>query len=278
MGNRADLTRFDGTQGAFRASIKGRWLPCGGCSQSRFFPLLLIALPSAFAQRGGRAGGGHSGSIGHSFGGFSSSGFAHRSSGFARATLPPLHDSLRQRRHGGFSSGYRFPSGGITAARRPDGRSGFRYRSPYRGFSYAGYPYYANSWELLPWDIGYPGFTGDDDSAADVQQPATSVAPPDDGYRPGYEEEPAYQMGPVTVANSVASEPELILVFNDGHREAIRNYVLTHDALIVMDQAASGRQLQIPLASPICRQPSRPRSKQVWIFRRRRRFTGLFAI
>ncbi|MFY9748417.1 MAG: hypothetical protein WA891_15210 [Acidobacteriaceae bacterium] len=214
-----------------------------------FLSVLLIALPSAFAQRGGRAGGGHSGSIGHSFGGFSGSGFAHRSSGFAArsfATAPRFTSTAPAR---GFSSGYRFPSGGITAARRPDGRSGFRYRSPYRGFSYAGYPYYANSWELLPWDIGYPGFTGDDDSAADVQQPATSVAPPDVGYRPGYEEEPAYQMGPVTVANSVASEPELILVFNDGHREAIRNYVLTHDALIVMDQAASGRQLQIPLAS-----------------------------
>ena len=52
-----------------------------------------------------------------------------------------------------------------------------------------------------------------------------------------------------TVANSVASEPELTLIFNDGHREAIHNYVLTHDALIVMDQAASGRQQQIPLAS-----------------------------
>jgi hypothetical protein len=35
----------------------------------------------------------------------------------------------------------------------------YSYRSPYRGV-YA-YPYYySSSWGLLPWDLGYPGFTG----------------------------------------------------------------------------------------------------------------------
>jgi hypothetical protein len=215
-----------------------------------FLSVLLIALPSAFAQRGGRSSGGHaSGSIGHSFGGFSGSGFAGRSSGFASrsyATAPRFTATAPVR---SFASAYRSPYDGITAARRPDGRSGFHYRSPYRGYGvYGGYPY-ANSWELLPWDLGYPDFTGYNDSGADAaQQPAASVAPPDDGYRPDYER-PSYQMPPATAANSVASEPELTLIFNDGHREAIRNYVLTPDTLIVMDQAASGRQQQIPLVS-----------------------------
>jgi hypothetical protein len=215
-----------------------------------FLSVLLVALPSAFAQRGGHSSGGHaSGSIGHSFGGFSGSGFAGRSAGSASrsfATAPRFTSTAPLR---SFAPANRMPYGGTTAARRPDRRSGSRYRSPYRGYGYGGYPYYANSWELLPWDLGYPDFTGDSDSGADrPQQPAASVAPPDDGYRPDYEE-PSYQMPPAPVANSVASEPELTLIFNDGHREAIHNYVLTRDALIVMDQAASGRQQQIPLAS-----------------------------
>jgi hypothetical protein len=211
-----------------------------------FLSVLLIALPSAFAQRGGHASGGHaSGSIGHSV--FSGSGFAGRSSGSASrsfATAPRFTSTAPVR---SFAPANRLPYGGITAARRPDGRSGSRYRSPYRG--YGGYPYYANSWALLPWDLGYPDFAGYSDSGADAaQQPAASVAPPGDGYRPDYDE-PAYQYSSGTAGNSVASEPELTLIFNDGHREAIRNYVLTRDALIVMDQAASGRQQQIPLAS-----------------------------
>jgi hypothetical protein len=41
----------------------------------------------------------------------------------------------------------------------------------------------------------------------------------------------------------------LTLVFNDGHRESIRNYVLTSSSVIVLDQAASGHQQRIPLAT-----------------------------
>jgi hypothetical protein len=218
-----------------------------------FLSILLIAVPTAFAQHGGHSAGGHSGSVGHGFGGFSGSGFAGRSSGFAArsyATAPRFTSAAPVRN---IATANRLPYGGITAARRPAGRSGFRYRSPYRG--YGGYPYYASSWELLPWGLGYPDFTGDSDSAADApqQQPAASVASPDDGYRPDYEQpayqEPAYQMPPTSVADLAPVEPELTLIFNDGHREAIHNYVLTPDALIVMDQAASGRQQQIPLGS-----------------------------
>jgi hypothetical protein len=41
----------------------------------------------------------------------------------------------------------------------------------------------------------------------------------------------------------------LTLIFSDGHQQAIRNYVLTSDTLIVLDQAASGYQQRIPLAA-----------------------------
>ncbi len=229
----------------------------------RTFPVallsaLLVAFPSAFAQRGGHSGssgGGHSaGSFGHSFGGggFSSGSFS-RSSGFATrgySFSAPRFTSTAPLRN--FGSGYRVPYGGISADRR-DGRNGYHYRSPYRGFGiYGGYPYYANSWELLPWDLGYPDFTGYgyDDSGRDTeQQPAASVAPPDDGYRPGYQEPADKDYAPASVANSVAPEPELTLIFNDGHREAIHNYALTSKMVIVMDQAPSGREQRIPLAS-----------------------------
>jgi hypothetical protein len=229
----------------------------------RMFPVamlsaLLLIFPSAFSQRGGHAGGfggSHAGgSVGHSFGGFSGGSFG-RSSGFSArgfSTAPRMSFGTPGR---GFMPAYRTPYLGSTAARRPDGRSGFRYRSPYRGYGvYSGYPYYANSWELLPWDLGYPDFTGygDNDSESDgAQQPAESVAPPDDGYRPDYGE-PAYQgyqESSTSIPDSVAAEPQLTLIFNDGHQEAIRNYVLTSDTVVVLDQAASGRQQRIPLTS-----------------------------
>ena len=244
--------RFGESQ-AHRQRLKSRIAPMRQMFPVALISALLVVLPSAYAQRGGHSGGfsgGHAGgSIGHSIGGgFSGSGFAGRSSGFASrsyGTAPRFTSSAPAH---SFAPGYRSPYGGITAGRRPDRRGDFRYRPPYRG--YGGYPY-ANSWELLPWDLGYPDFAGYgyDNSGSDAaQQPTASVAPPDDGYRADYGD-PAYQDSPSTVANSVASEPELTLIYKDGHREAIHNYVLTGDTVIVMDQAASGHQQRIPLAT-----------------------------
>jgi len=232
--------------------------------------LLAFTLP-ALAQRGGRSGGlggGHfGGSAGHFGGGFAGSSFGH-SMGFAPRSFASAPRFVSPAPTRAFGSGYRLPSTGVSSAWRHEGdhdRHGdFRYRSPYRGYGYGGYPYvYANSWELLPWDLGYPGFSDDDeyDSGPDVeqQQPAASVAPPDDGYRPDYQGPVQGPAGPYDyappppaesyVANSSASEPALMLIFNDGHQEAIHNYVLTGNAVIVLDQAASGRQQRIPLAS-----------------------------
>jgi hypothetical protein len=236
-----------------------------------FLSAFLAVVPPAFAQRGG-VGGGHAGggfggghmgggSFGHGFSGGVSSGSFGRSSGFASrsyASAPRFTSTAPAR---AFTTGNRLPYG-VSADRR-DGRGG--YRSPYRGYGYGyGYPY-ANSWELLPWDIGYPDFTGygDYDDSGSPQPSSASVAPPDDGYRQDYAGDsqnygpqgygpaygPGYQDPQPTADDTVANEPELTLIFNDGHTQAIRNYVLTASTVIVLDEAASGHQQRIPLAS-----------------------------
>ena len=157
-------------------------------------------------------------------------------------------------------SGYRIPYMGGDHRGDPRGR----YRRPYRGFAYV-YPYtYANSWELLPGDLGYPDFTGyDDDSETagsnnaqpqpnpaqpyDEEQPQPS--PENEGYRPEYAPAP-YQPPAQQQAASTPQkdEPQLTLIFKDGHTLTIRNYMLTPSEIIVMDDAASGREPRIPLA------------------------------
>ena len=47
---------------------------------------------------------------------------------------------------------------------------------------------------------------------------------------------------------SAACEPELRLIFKDGHTEAIRNYVPTPHDVIAMDAAASGQVPRIALS------------------------------
>jgi hypothetical protein len=250
-----------------------------------FLSALLVAVAPAFAQRGaghpsggfsgGHVGGFGGGSMGHGFSGgsFSGSSFGHPT-GFAPhsfATPPqftstaPTHSIITPGSRMLYGSPYGGPAtewrnGGRgdrdRDGRDRDGRGG--YRSPYRGFG--GYPYvYSNSWELLPWDLSYSDSTGYNgyDAGVEAQQPAASVGPMDDGYRPDYQpgyEQPGYKdygsgNPPAAFANSTAIEPQLTLIFNDGHQQGIHNYVLTSDAVIVLDQAASGRQQRIPLAS-----------------------------
>ena len=178
-------------------------------------------------------------------------GSAFRSNSAPRFSAAPRYGSA-------FRPAYNADRGGWNRGGRG------RYRAPYRGNSGYGayaYPYsYVNSWELLPWDLGYPDFTGygDDGSATDQQpeqaEPQPQYAPqpeytatPDAGY--GQEYAPAYQAAAAPAESSapVTSQPELTLIFQDGHTETIRNYALTPSAVIVMDEAASGREPQIPL-------------------------------
>jgi hypothetical protein len=272
----------------------------------RMFPVallsaLLVLATSAFAQRGSFSGGHSGGSAGHfggSVGHFSGGSVGHFSApafgnpgripGFPthsfgaapRMTFPAPEHAFRSPVTAPFFNDR--DRGGYGGWRGRSGEDhGDRHRRPYRGYGYAGYAYpyaYANSWELLPWDLGYSDFSGYDNSDFDSQpeqQPANpeAAAPADNGYsyRPGYEqpgyEQPednqgypppppppdsyglgSYDPASATSRNSIAPEPNLMLIFKDGHQESIQNFVLTPTTVIVMDQPATGRQKRIPLA------------------------------
>jgi hypothetical protein len=229
---------------------------------------LLIAPPGAFGQHlaGGRSGGfsgvhvgGFSGggfqrnfSAPRSFGGFS--GPAPRAFSFAPRMnwTAPRYGFAPQRQA---FAGYR-PTYG-TENRGADHR--VRYRRPYPGYVYGGYPYvYANSWELLPWDIGYPDFTGYEDDNEPPEQNNSAQPSGEDGQQPPQEDE-GYRSEYVSVpyqspANHAATsapasvEPQLTLIFKDGHTQEIRNYVVTPQEVIIMDDAASGRIPRISLS------------------------------
>ena len=120
-----------------------------------------------------------------------------------------------------------------------------------------GYPIYASSWQLLPYDLGSDsnGDTTDENQAEqDNGQPAVGVPPPASGYRPEYpgDEAETYpsqpEYAPASVpAAPIAPEPQLTLIFKDGHTQPVHNYVLTASDLVDLDQAATGREKRIPL-------------------------------
>lgn len=143
-----------------------------------------------------------------------------------------------------------------------------RHRSGRHG--YAGVPIY-DSWALMPWDYGYlesSGYPGEESGAA-AAEPAAQAGeyPPvqPEEHRPAYpvvEREVAPPRAPAEPAvlpaavappatapatTALAGEPTLTLVFKDGHRQSVRNYALTGSSVIVLDNAASGRQQRIPL-------------------------------
>jgi hypothetical protein len=226
--------------------------------------ILLIATSGALAQRGG----GHAGG-GHAFGGGSSGGHSF-GSGFSSAprnfgSIPRMNWSAPIRSNPQSFSAPRFsavPSpyfgrgqalngnrsswqGGRIGNRRGNDYGRYRYRSPYRAFT--------GSAGLLPWELGYPDFYGYDDTgsqdsgSADVQAaqgPEYQTGPQDSGsddtYRPGYTNASATIAAP-------SPEPILTIVFRDGHTQQIHNYALTPSTLIVLDEAASGRQQRITL-------------------------------
>jgi hypothetical protein len=206
---------------------------------------LLAVAPVALAQRGGHAAGFHgSFSAPRSFGGFS--GFAPRSfSAAPRMAWTAPRYSMAPGSYSGFRPAY-------GADRQGWNRRG-HYRSPYLGYSGYSSPYgYVNSWEVLPWDLGYPDFTDyDDDTAQSTEAPLPQPeypAPPDDGYGENYAPPPyAAMAAPATSSAPLASEPWLTLIFKDGQTQQIRNYILTTSDVIVMDYAASGRTPRIPL-------------------------------
>src|ERR1019366_10742166 len=75
-----------------------------------------------------------------------------------------------------------------------------------------------------------------------------SFSPPEAGYRQDYAPPPYKTTAAPEPPSPMAPEPQLTLIFRDGHTQTIRNYMLTPITLIVMDQAASGREPRIPLS------------------------------
>ena len=136
---------------------------------------------------------------------------------------------------------------------------GGRYRRPY-----VRYPY-ANSTYLVPgllnsyWD--YPdGFNSNYGTPYSNQQPnqdnnySQPDPPPDygsgdQGQRSG--QGPEYPSKDVPPPPSAAPEPlplaALTLIFKDGHSQQIHNYAMTRTKIYVLDGAAAGRTLEIPL-------------------------------
>jgi hypothetical protein len=135
-----------------------------------------------------------------------------------------------------------------------------RYRRRYSVYGFGGYPYqYPNSWEPLPWDLGYPEFTGYGDDNGAAEPNSAQVQPSDEeqqqrpqedeGFRPDNERVPYQSPVRQTAASTPPrEEPEMTLIFLDGHTQVIRNFVLTPRDVIVMDDAASGRVPRISLS------------------------------
>lgn len=226
---------------------------------------LLALAPAALAQRGGS--GGH-GSPGGFHGGYSGySGFhgglaAPRSFGQFAGTAPRLsvlaprvvstapQYGMTAGRLPVYRPAYSAGRAAYGANRRVWGRRGDYHTRP-RAYGYSDPYAYANSWEVLPWDLGYSDLNGEDvntsQAAQQSEQPEYQPAPEESGG----EDSARAQYAPAEprAQAPLAPEPQLTLIFKDGHTEQIRNYALTQNALLDLDQADSGRVARIPLAS-----------------------------
>lgn len=128
------------------------------------------------------------------------------------------------------------------------------HRSGYGGYGFYGALPIYSTW-ALPWAGGYvdEGSSGNEESA----QPA-EYQPRYDEHRPAYPAaENDYAPPPPAVATAAVpaapptplrDEPALTLIFKDGRHQSVRNYAVTRSSVIVLDDAASGRQQRIPLA------------------------------
>lgn len=221
--------------------------------------IALIIPQASLAQRGGHGGGFSSHGFGGGLGG-SYSGSAARSFPAPRMDFPSGQM--------GFGTSARSPFGQLRApsvARRP--YPGVAHNGNWSGgYSHGHYPYrppyhrtvavYAAPLYTVPWFGAWPYF-GNWDAFDDTYAPDTGAAP-DQSYPPESETQPAsqaearpaYQSAYPSAASLVAPgpEPSVTIVYKDGHSQQIHNYALTRTALLLLDEAATGRTPQIPLA------------------------------
>jgi hypothetical protein len=129
-----------------------------------------------------------------------------------------------------------------------------RYRRPYGPY------FYANSTYLVPgllnsyWDYS-DGFNANDGTPYFNQQPIQDnnyfQPDPAPGYGRGDQGQRSGQGPDMHPPRPASSEPlplaALTLIFKDGHSQQIHNYAMTRTKIYVMDDAAAGRTLEIPL-------------------------------
>jgi hypothetical protein len=140
---------------------------------------------------------------------------------------------------------------------------GHHYRPPYYGgaiySSTYGWPYYAGlsywPWPYFgDWDSGYDSSPDTAYAGAQIQGGQQDQYPqqnPDQYYAPEPQQDsgrPAYQPGYMASPGVAISEPAVTIIYKDGHAEQVRNYALTPTKLLMMDNAAAGYSMQVPLS------------------------------
>jgi len=249
--------------------------------------IALTAPHSMYAQRGGGhgGGGGHVGGFsggGRGFGGSfsaphygSPSGFAPRgfqaprmnfspSSGFTArpyAAYPQRGGPVARSPFGQLSAPAvrRAPYPGAVNGRMGGGQSWHGehsdgHRPPYRSYYSHTYSAYSAPLYAVPWFGAWPYFgnwdTLDSDSDEDTgAAPAQSYAEPETAPAEEAEAQPLYQPYQPAAAPGImpSAEPAVTIVYRDGHSQQIHNYALTQSALLLLDDASSGRTQQISL-------------------------------
>jgi hypothetical protein len=181
-------------------------------------------------------------------------GYSGTRSPYGQLTLPPVsrapypgaanRGSTSQPYHGGNNQWH----GGDK-----DGHNHYRssyYSTNVYSWPYA-WPYYAGSyWPWWPyfgdWDSG--DTYSADNTSAPAQPQDQYYAPQQEQEYPQYENRPYY---PPQIAGSpgvAISEPTVTIIYKDGHAEQVRNYALTPTRLLMMDNAAAGFSVQVPLS------------------------------
>jgi hypothetical protein len=258
---------------------KQRWKESNEYREVDMFRLLKVALVvglsviPTYAQRGMSSGhaGGFSGSRGfatapHMSGGFNSGGFTSGIRSGPVGTFAPRPFNVSPT----YSRNTLMPSGGASRPGMPYGNWHgspsqnwhHTYGGPYHR-PYAPY-FYGNSTYLVPGllnsYLGYPGgYSAYDGAPYFDQQPNqdNNYVQPDpppyygNGYQGQGTGQPLYRSQDVPPPMPASSEPTpraaLTLIFKDGHSQQIHNYAMTRSKLYVLDDAASGRTLEIAL-------------------------------
>lgn len=240
-------------------------------------PAVLLSLALAGSAAGAQMihGGGHA-SGGAGFGGHSFGSTVSRSGQFARPgqfvtspgqtvftpgrsvfgpgqtvspapnVLTPFNNGLRGPYAGGWNHGYGRPDANHD-------RGGDRDRG--RGVPFL----FGGGYWLSPYDLGYPDFSGYNDSSDYNGQPQGETVQGQPGAypQPGPDQQsemassqyrPDYGQQPAAAPNVIQQqEPSLTVVMKDGSKEQIRNYAVTRATLIDLDDASTGHLKRIPL-------------------------------